>query len=76
MSFTDFFLEERLMELRVQEELRQAELRRLQREARRVHLRWVDRPRCWLLRQLGKLLVSWGTWLLQAGLPEPLPQGE
>ena len=76
MSFTDYHLEERLMDLLVQEEQRHAELRGLQREAWRAHARRMDRPRRWLLCQLGKLFVSLGTWLLEAGLPEPLPQGE
>jgi hypothetical protein len=76
MSFTDYHFEDRLMQLRVRKEHRQAELRGLQREARKADPRWMDRQRCWLLCQLGKLLVSWGTWLLQAGLPEPLRQGQ
>ena len=76
MSGTDFYLEERLMELRVQEEQRQAELRRLQREARGARPGWLSRPRCWLLCQVGSLFVSLGMRLLQAGLPEPLPTGE
>ena len=73
MSGTDFHLEERLMELRVQEEQRLAELRRLQREARQAHPGWLSRQRCWLLCQLGRFFVSLGTRLLQAGLREPLP---
>ena len=76
MSFTDYHLEERLMQQRVQSEHRQAELRDLQREARKANPRWVDRLRCWLLCRLGKLSVSLGRRLLEAGLPEPLPQGE
>jgi hypothetical protein len=76
MSGTDFYLEERLMDLRVQEEQRLAELRRLQREARGAHPGWLSRQRCWLLSQLGNLFVSLGVRLLQAGLPEPLPSAE
>jgi len=76
MSFTDHNLEERLMQLRVQEERRQAGLRGLQREARKANPRWLDRRRCLLLCQLGRLFVSLGTWLLEAGRPEPLPQGK
>ena len=76
MSFTDHHLEERLMQLRVQEEHHQAELCALQREARIANPRWLDRQRCWLLCQLGRRLVSSGTRLLEAGLPDPLPQGK
>ena len=76
MSLSDYHLEERLMQLRVQEEHHRAELRDLQREARMANPRWLDRQRCWLLGQLGRRLVSLGTRLLEAGLPEPLPLGE
>jgi hypothetical protein len=76
MSGTDYHLEERLMELRVQEERRQAKLRRLQQEARGAHPGWLSRQRCWLLCQIGNLFVSLGTRLLQAGLQEPLPSAK
>jgi hypothetical protein len=76
MLFSDYYLEERLMDLRVQEEWRQAELRRLQREARRAHPGWLSRQSCWLLCQLGNLFVSLGVRLLHAGLPQPRPAGE
>jgi hypothetical protein len=76
MSFSDYHLEERLMDLRVQDERRQAELRRLQREARKAHPGWLSRQRCWLLCQLGNLFVSLGVRLLHAGFPQPLPAGE
>jgi len=76
MLFSDYFLEERLMDLRVQEERRQAGLRRLQREARKAHPRWLSRQRCSLLSQLGSLLVSLGVRLLHVGLPQPRPTGE
>lgn len=76
MSFSDYHLEERLMDLRVQGERRQAELRRLQREARKAHPGWLSRQSCWLLCQLGNFLVSLGVRLLHAGLPQPRPAGE
>ncbi len=76
MSYTDCYLAERLMDLHVQEEQRQAELRRLQREARRTHQGQQSRRSCWLLCQLGSLLVSLGVRLLHAGLPQPRPAGE
>jgi hypothetical protein len=64
------------MDLRVQEERRQAELRRLQREARKAHPGWLSRQRCRLQCQLGNLFVSLGVRLLRAALPQPLPVGE
>ena len=76
MSYTDYHFGERLMDLRVEEEQRQVELRRLQREARKAHQGWLSRQRCWCLCQLGSLLVSLGVRLLHAGLPQPLPVGE
>jgi hypothetical protein len=68
MSFSDYHLAERLMDLRVHEEWRQAELRRLQREARRAH-------QGWLFRQISSLFVSLGARLLHAGLPQPRAVG-
>jgi len=68
MWFSDYHLEERLMDLRVQEEQRQAELRRLQREARRAHQGWLS-------RRIGSLFVALGARLLHAGLPQPRPVG-
>ena len=76
MVSSDYYLEERLMDLRVQEEWRQAELRCLQREARKAHPGWLSRQSCWLLCQSGNFLVSLGVRLLHAGLPQPLPAGE
>jgi len=76
MSYTDYHFGERLMDLRVQEEQHQAELRRLQREARKAHQGWLPRQRSWCLCQLGSLLVSLGVRLLHASLPQPLPAGE
>jgi hypothetical protein len=76
MSYTDYHFGDRLMDLRVQEERHQAELRRLQCEARRAHPGWLSRHCCWLLCQLGSLFVSLGVRLLHAGLPQPRPAGE
>jgi hypothetical protein len=76
MLDTDCYLAERLMDLRVQEEQHQAELRRLQRQARSAHPGWLSRQSCWLLCQLGSLFVSLGVRLLHAGLPQPRPAGE
>jgi len=76
MSYTDYHFGERLMDLRVQEERRQAELGALQREARKAQPGWLSRQRCRFLCQVGNLFVSLGVRLLRAGLPQPLPLGE
>jgi hypothetical protein len=76
MSYTDYHFGDRLMDLRVQEERQQAELRGLQREAAKAHPDWLSRQRCRLLCQVGSLFVSLGVRLLRAGLPQPLPLGE
>jgi hypothetical protein len=73
MSYMDCYSAERLMDLRVQEERRQAELRRLQGEAQQAHQGWLSRQRCWLLCQVGGFFVSLGVRLLQAGLVQPQP---
>ena len=66
MSNTDFDFTERLMYQRVEEELRQAELRRLQREVRATN---QGRLREWtslMADRLGSQLVSTGLRLKQA----------
>jgi len=76
MSFSDYHLAERLMDLRIHEEWRQAELRRLQREARRAHQGQRSRQSCWPTCQLGSLIASLWVRLRHAGLPQPHPAGE
>jgi hypothetical protein len=65
MSDTDFNLTERLMYQRVQEELRQAELRQLAREAGVTDQGWLRERTSMVLGQLGSLLVSMGQRLKQ-----------
>jgi hypothetical protein len=67
MSDTDFNFTERLMYQRVDEELRQAELRRLAREAGAADQGWLRERTSMVLDQLGSLLVSMGQRLKQAG---------
>ncbi len=76
MSFSDYHLAERLMDLRVHEEWRQAELRRIQREARRAHQGRLAHQSCWSLCQLGSLIVSLWVRLRHAGLPQLRSAGE
>jgi hypothetical protein len=70
------YVAERLMDLRVHEEQRQAELRRLQRELQRAHQGQQFHQRCWLLCQLGRLSASLGVRFRHTGLPQPRPAGE
>ena len=74
MSQHDFPFGERLMQLRVEEERRQAEMSRLGREMGDVSQGWVSRQRCLLLRRLGRLFGSFGVWLWEHGQWPPLPQ--
>ena len=66
MSDTDFDFTERLMYQRVEEELRQAELHRLAREAGGTDQGWLRERTSMVLEQLGSLLVSTGQRLKQA----------
>ncbi len=76
MLDTDPYLAEKLMDLRVQEERHQAELRRLQHEALRAHPGRLSRQSWWPLCQLGSLIVSLWVRLRHAALPQPRPAGE
>ena len=76
MSDTDFDSTERLMYQRVEEELRQAELRRLAREAGGTHQGWLRERTFMVLDQLGSLLVSMGQRLKQAGQAQPISTQE
>jgi hypothetical protein len=72
---TDFYLNERIMEHRVAEEHRQAELRRQKKEAAAGRTNWLSRQRYRLLNWLGSGLVSSGQKLLQA-VSKPAPGAE
>jgi hypothetical protein len=66
MSSTDFSLTERLMYQCVEEELRQAKLRQLQREAGATGRGWLFQRMSLALYPLGQLLASMGQRLKQA----------
>jgi len=72
---TDFYLNERVMEHRVAEEHRQAELRRQKKEAVASRTNWLWQQRYRLLNWLGSGLVSLGQKLLQA-VSKPAPGAE
>jgi hypothetical protein len=63
---TDFYLNERIMEHRVAEAQRQAELRRLLKETRAGRTSWPARQLYRILSWLGRSLVSSGQQLLQS----------
>ena len=63
---TDFYLNERIMEHRVAEEHRQAELRRQKKEVGAGRTNWLSQQRYRLLNWLGCCLVSSGQKLLQS----------
>jgi hypothetical protein len=63
---TDFYLNERMMEHRVAEEHRQAELRRLKKEARADRMNWLAQQRYRIVSWLGCCLVSSGQRLLRS----------
>ena len=63
---TEFYLNERIMEHRVAEAHRQAELERLKKEFAAVHPNWLAQQRYRLLNWLGGYLVSSGQKLLRS----------
>jgi hypothetical protein len=74
MSQHDFPFAERLMQLRVEEEQRQAEMQRLHQEVAGIQQGWLSRQRCTMLCRLGRLFGALGVWLWEHGQWPPLPQ--
>ena len=72
---TDFYLNERVMQLSVEEEHRQAASRRLQKEIGAGRTNWLARQRNRGLNWLGCCLVSSGQRLLQSVSPPPSAEG-
>ena len=72
---TDFYLNERVMQLTVAEEHRQAELRRLKKEVRAGRMNWLAQQRYRIVSWLGCCLVSSGQRLLQS-ISQSAPGGE
>lgn len=63
------------MDTRVQEALRRTESRRLLRQAGIERRAWFARQTCWILCQLGRLLVGRGRRLEQVAAPPTLCVG-
>jgi hypothetical protein len=72
---TDFYLNERLMQLNVAEEHRQAELRRLREETRAGRINWLAQQRNRTLSWLGCVLIASGQQLLRS-ISQPPPGAE
>lgn len=72
---TDFYLNERVMQLRVEEEHRQAELRRQQETSGAGRTNWLGWQRNRALSWWGYLLASAGQRLL-ASVEPPHPSAE
>jgi hypothetical protein len=73
MSYCDVYIAERSMELQAKEATRKAELRRVVCAADMKRRGWLSQQSCWLLCQIGRLLVALGHRLEQAGMPQALP---
>jgi hypothetical protein len=67
----EFYLNERIMRLNVEEAHRQARFRRLQREVGAGRTSWLEGQRTRALNRLGRSLVSLGQQLLQLFTPVP-----
>ena len=67
------WLIEQMTGMQIREALRDAETRRLLRQARQVRDGWVWRQVHHVGRQLGYLLVELGVGLIQRALPQSLP---
>ena len=75
MSYRDVYIAERTMELQEKEAPRRAARQRLLRQAGTERPGWLFYRRCWLLCQLGRLLVATGQRLEQARPPRPVTAG-
>jgi hypothetical protein len=70
--YIDYRMAKALTDLRVEEMRREAEMHRLIRQARGRRAGWGTQPICWLLGQLGRLLVALGRRLQQVATAQPL----
>ncbi|UCC64837.1 MAG: hypothetical protein JSV36_07290 [Anaerolineae bacterium] len=70
---TNHFLIAQMVDMRLEEELRRAETRRLLHEAGIGGRGWLSRESRWLLCQIGRLLVAVGQRLERYTQPRVLP---
>ena len=76
MMYDDFVFGDRQMEMHVQEEHKQADIRRLAREARPDRKDWLSGRWALVLYRLGNVLERFGLWLQQSDQPtDPLAAG-
>lgn len=73
LSGLDLYVVERTVQMRVKEELCRAESHRLLRQSELQRRGWVSQRGCWLLCQLGHLLVALGERLRQYDLSSSPP---
>lgn len=71
MLYRNFVFAETLTREKIAERLHQAEIHRLLHQAKPRRPSWLHRQRCWLLCQLGHLLVTLGRRLQQYSSAQP-----
>ena len=69
MLTEDFYLAQQMVEIKVAEQVREAETRRLIHQMGGGQPAWFTRMACWLLCRVGRALVSLGQWLQQGAAP-------
>lgn len=72
MSYMEFRLAEELMQMRKEGAQQWSESRLLLRQANLVRPSWFSQQRCWLLCQLGRMLVALGERLERYALARSL----
>ena len=72
MVYVNPYLFKMMMDMKVEETLREAETRRLLRQAGIDRRGWLLRQGCWLLCGVGRLMVILGQRLQQYGASQPV----
>ena len=77
MSYNDVYIAERIMENQVQQNVQEADTRRLIRELKTKRRGWFLRTTCCLGQRLAHWMIGLGQKLEQATLPpgQPIRQG-
>jgi hypothetical protein len=68
----ELYIAEHTMGMRLEEVRQEVAFYRLRRQRRKLQPGWMSRQACWLLCQLGHLLVALGERLQRYGLPQVL----